>query len=101
VTGELGAIVPSVLRKMVANSQFFWFLLFPLMVVLIATLVCCSLAILGVPHMIGLSQIIGNGGTLAVVMVAFGYIVFRDSRRRWPGVPFLIRVGRVLTFYRG
>lgn len=83
------------------SPEFFWALLFPLLAVLLLTMACCLLAILGVPHMVGLAQIIGQGGTLAVVIFALGYIAFRDSAKRWPDVPFWVRLGRVLTFYRG
>lgn len=69
------------IKKMIANKPFFWLLLFPLLVVLNVTMLCCLLAVLDVPHMVGLAQIIGNGGTLAVLGVAVGYIIVKEVGR--------------------
>lgn len=37
-------------------------------------------------------------GSFLVTMVALGHIIFSDSRRRWPGSPWLVRLYNVLTF---
>lgn len=43
----------------------------------------------------------GAAITAVIVLVAVAYVVFVDSRGRWPGVPWYARLGRVLTFHRG
>ncbi len=39
-----------------------------------------------------------NFGMALVVLGTFAYIAFYDSRKRWPGVPLLRRLGRLLPF---
>ena len=39
---------------------------------------------------------------IQLIMVgALAYIVFFDSKKRWPGVGLFDRFARVVTFYRG
>lgn len=37
---------------------------------------------------------------LMVIATALAYVVFVDSRKRWPGIPWHKRFTRVVTFYR-
>lgn len=39
-------------------------------------------------------------GTVVVVFGVLAYVVFIDSKRRWPNVPTFDRFARVITFYR-
>jgi hypothetical protein len=38
---------------------------------------------------------------LGVTIGIMAYIVFIDSRKRWPGVGVFERFSRIITFYRG
>ena len=39
--------------------------------------------------------------TFAIMMLTLAYIVFLDSRKRWPGVGAFERFSRIVTFYLG
>ena len=58
-----------------------------------------SLPLFGVEP--GAAQLISRTGCLLVVLGAFAYAVFVDSKGRWPGVSAWQRYVRVVTFYRG
>ena len=45
--------------------------------------------------------VISQGGTALIVVGTLLYIVFIDSKKRWPGVNAFQRYARVVTFYRG
>lgn len=61
----------------------------------------------------GISVVIGLGGQerqaelfniigLSVLMIwTVSYIVFDDSKKRWPETSLLVRIGRLFTFYKG
>lgn len=40
-------------------------------------------------------------GQMMVLGGALAYIIFIDSKKRWPGVPIFARIGRVMSFHRG
>lgn len=46
------------------------------------------------------ARLFANLSTLLVMLVAFAYIVFFDSRLRWPGDDWRTRAAKVLTFSR-
>jgi len=47
------------------------------------------------------ATLFSNLATVLVIAIAMTYIVFIDSKHRWPGVPLGERFHRVMTFYRG
>lgn len=40
-------------------------------------------------------------GVLTWTFQVLAWVVFFDSRRRWPGTSALQRLGRIFSFYRG
>jgi hypothetical protein len=47
-----------------------------------------------------LAWVVGNLGSLVWVLAILAWIVFVDSRRRWPGLSAFRRYARIVTFYR-
>lgn len=45
--------------------------------------------------------LVGNLGTLAYVMLVLAWVTVRGSRSKWPGRPWWVRLGNVISFQRG
>lgn len=70
------------------------FLILPLFWVMILALVLeiCSYQ--------DIAMLVSLFGTAGVLAICLAYIVFFDSRRRWPDCSTFERFARVVTFYR-
>jgi len=72
---------------------FLTWLFIPLVVVCVATLVAFGLTGTG-----AVTMAIAYLGPLAVIGVAMCYVVFRDSKKRWPNESAFTRFAYVITF---
>lgn len=82
-------------NRMKSNEKQF------LVVLVIPLLAATALTLLWVLYY-GLENawIVGQGGTMLVLVGAVLYITFIDSKKRWPNVRPFTRFSRVVTFYR-
>lgn len=46
------------------------------------------------------ARVVSNGGTAAVILGSLVWIVAIDSKKRWPGKSWLVRLGNVMFFER-
>ena len=75
-------------------KSFLLVIIFPLLTVLLLSLI---LAFMG--H-ITAAQALGGPGTLVVLLLAFAYIVFFDSRGAWKGANWITRIINILSYTR-
>jgi len=74
------------------QKQFLGFLVIPLaMIILVAPVVF----LLGYQ---GAAQLISYGGTSLVITVAVCYVVFFESKKRWPNDKAFDRFAKLITF---
>ncbi len=50
--------------------------------------------------LVAVADVLGTVGSLVWMLGFLAYVVFVDSRHRWPGVRAFHRYARVITFYR-
>jgi hypothetical protein len=46
-----------------------------------------------------LAWVVSYGGTSLVLLILIAWVVAVDSKKRWPGAGWIVRLGRLLTFY--
>ena len=73
-------------------QHFFDFLVWPLLAIIVVTVV---LVLAGQGD---LASVVARAGTALVLLWNVIFIVFIDSRKRWPGVPWLNRLANFFTF---
>ena len=76
------------------EKQVLVWVIIPLLLVLVATIV---LLVLG---KFDAAQTIGWLGTIVVLAVALCFVVFFDSKKRWPGASLMERWTNISTFRR-
>lgn len=74
--------------------KMFWSLWVPLFIVIIVTAV---LQLNGHPKA---AFMVSTGGTVLALFGCIAYITFFDSKKRWPDLHWLDRLGRAMTFGR-
>jgi hypothetical protein len=74
-------------------KQFLLVLVIPLVIVLVVA----AVTTLAISQRIG--DAIGMGGTALVLLFAVIYALY-DSRKRWPGLPWIERLGKIFSYSR-
>lgn len=76
------------------EKQYLFLLVLPLLLVIAAAIV---LIVFGYPN---IASVVGYGGTVVVLLLVMLYVVFVDSKRRWPEASTWQRYANVITFKR-
>ncbi len=76
------------------NQRFIYQIVLPLCTLIF---VCLIIGLKG--HLL-LAQLLSWGGTMVILSYNVCWIVFADSKRRWPNRSAFERFARLMTFYR-